>query len=187
MKNYTTDWLTGYLEHWDRHLTHLSRGQFERQPLALEVGTYEGRAAVHLMHAYPRLFLDVVDSFQDPYKEGFDQNMDEYYGRFRKLRRDSREELPCLFESGCEYDFIYIDGDHTYEGARHDLEWGWKMLKPGGVMFLDDYNDHLRPNPFKFGVDSAVNEFFMGRTDFTVLSDIHRDYQFYVRKAGQLK
>lgn len=180
-KQYTSDWLTAYLPLWDKHLTILEKGG-----LALEIGTYEGRSACHLLYAYPKIELDIIDNFIDTYNEGFekrfDSNIAEYTGRFNKLVGNSTVILYDLIDTGDRYDFIYIDGDHSYEGCKSDLELSWGLLKEGGVMFFDDYNDHLRENPFKFGVDSAVNEFFMGRTDFEVLSNIHTDYQFYVRK-----
>lgn len=177
------DWLTAFLPKWDALLTPLAEGG-----RALEVGTYEGRAAVHLLYAYPKITLDIVDNFVDIYGEGFearfDHNLAEYEGRFRKLKGSTYVMLDELIREGCLYDFIYLDADHSYEACKHDLALCWEMLKPGGLLFLDDYNDHLRPNPFKFGVDSAVNEFFIARQDFEfeLLSNIHTDYQFYVRK-----
>lgn len=187
-KQYTVDWLTAFLPQWDEHLFLLPG--LGNKARALEVGTYEGRAACHLMHAYPELQLDVVDYFVDPYNEGFearfDHNMADYESRFRKLKGKSADILPSLLNVGRRYDFIYIDGDHSYEATKPDLEICWQMLNVDGVLFLDDYNDHLRKNPFKFGVDSAVNEFFLNlpREEFRILSNIHTDYQFYVRKTS---
>lgn len=185
-KIFTTDWLTAYLPLWYKHLEPLKRGG-----RCLEVGTFEGRAACHLLHAYPEINLDIIDSFSDPWQPNqeafFDQNLAEYEGRFTKIKGDSAIELPRLaYKEGERYNFIYIDADHTYEAVKRDLEVCWDLLVFGGILFLDDYNDHLRQNPFKFGVDSAVNEFFMAgpgsETSFEVLSNIHTDYQFYVRK-----
>ncbi len=182
-KQYTTDWLTPFLPIWDKLLTPLEDGGN-----VLEVGTYEGRAAAHLLYAYPDIHLDTIDNFVDTYNEGFearfDSNLAEYEGRFTKITGDSKTELPRLLAEGKKYKFIYIDGDHSYEGVKPDLEACWEMLEPGGLLFLDDYNDHLRENPFKFGVDSAVNEFFFYRDDFKIESNVHTDYQFYVRKSN---
>ncbi len=52
-------------------------------------------------------------------------------------------------------DFIYIDGDHTYESVAWDLDW-WGQLKVGGVMAGHDY-DAGHP-----GVRRALDERFPG-------------------------
>lgn len=55
-----------------------------------------------------------------------------------------------------EYDFIYVDADHTTVGVLLDAELSWPLLKSGGIMAFDDYEWgsnlplHLRPKP---GID----------------------------------
>jgi Methyltransferase domain len=39
------------------------------------------------------------------------------------------------------FDWVYIDGDHTYEGARADLMAWTSKVKAGGVVMCDDYGD----------------------------------------------
>lgn len=34
--------------------------------------------------------------------------------------------------------YIYIDGDHSYKGARHDVDAFWKRVTMGGAMALHD-------------------------------------------------
>jgi hypothetical protein len=60
--------------------------------------------------------------------------------------------------SDVELDWIYIDGDHSYEGCLRDLENALKIVKPGGLILGDDYG---WPNAAwsKVGVTKAVNEF----------------------------
>lgn len=55
-------------------------------------------------------------------------------------------------------DWIYIDGDHSYEGCLRDLENALQVVKPGGLILGDDYG---WPNSkwSKPGVTKAVNEF----------------------------
>ena len=36
-------------------------------------------------------------------------------------------------------DFAYVDGDHRFEGVLNDLRRISAKIKPGGVIFLDDY------------------------------------------------
>jgi hypothetical protein len=55
-----------------------------------------------------------------------------------------------------EYDFIYIDADHTTAGVLIDAELSWPLLKSGGILAFDDYEwgsnlpMHLRAKP---GID----------------------------------
>lgn len=37
-----------------------------------------------------------------------------------------------------KYDYIYIDGDHSYEGALRDYQLFWPMLRSGGFMSFHD-------------------------------------------------
>ena len=55
-------------------------------------------------------------------------------------------------------DWIYIDGDHSYEGCLRDLENALQVVRPGGLILGDDYG---WPNSkwSKPGVTKAVNEF----------------------------
>lgn len=37
-------------------------------------------------------------------------------------------------------DFVYVDGDHTFEGCLNDMELYWPKIKDGGCMAGHDYN-----------------------------------------------
>ncbi|MFA5894615.1 MAG: class I SAM-dependent methyltransferase [Candidatus Shapirobacteria bacterium] len=37
-----------------------------------------------------------------------------------------------------QFDYIYLDGDHSYEGVKADFELFWPRLKKGGFMALHD-------------------------------------------------
>lgn len=58
---------------------------------------------------------------------------------------DSRDTLPAFFadpRNPQEFDLITIDGDHTYEGAKRDLEIAFQRLAPGGIIMFDDIYHH---------------------------------------------
>ena len=40
--------------------------------------------------------------------------------------------------NGKELDFLFIDGDHTYEGVRKDFEMYGKLVVKGGVIAFHD-------------------------------------------------
>ncbi len=59
------------------------------------------------------------------------------------------------------FDFIYIDGNHSYTAASKDIKNFYKKIKDGGFMVLNDYilYDYIRPHLNPYGVMQAVNEF----------------------------
>lgn len=50
----------------------------------------------------------------------------------------SEYALPRLAQEGRKFDFVFIDGDHSFSAAFIDVFYAHRMLKPGGVMVLDD-------------------------------------------------
>ncbi len=52
-----------------------------------------------------------------------------------------------------EYDLLFIDGDHSYEGVKMDFELYSPLLKQGGYLVFDDYQAPSWP-----GVQRAVDE-----------------------------
>lgn len=54
-----------------------------------------------------------------------------------KYKMDSKEYLRSVEEPN--FDFIYIDGDHTAEGVLQDAVLAWRLIKPGGIIAFDDY------------------------------------------------
>jgi hypothetical protein len=69
------------------------------------------------------------------------------------------EGLSTDFTQNVLFDWIYIDGDHSYSGVTNDIKHYQELLKPGGYMV---FNDYCKINPRslgKFGVHDAVNDF----------------------------
>jgi predicted O-methyltransferase YrrM len=56
--------------------------------------------------------------------------------RWKFILGDSKIEVPKLNN---KYDFIYIDGDHLYDGVTEDINNCWPLLQRKGIMLLDDY------------------------------------------------
>lgn len=42
-------------------------------------------------------------------------------------------------------DFVYVDGDHRFEGVYYDLQLAHRLLRPGGIMACDDINHPKYP------------------------------------------
>jgi hypothetical protein len=75
-----------------------------------------------------------------------------YQNRYEWIRKPSLEvtdeEIPD--ES---LDAVFIDGDHSYEAVKADLDKWWPKIRNGGQLLGDDYSS-CHP-----GVPQAVNEF----------------------------
>jgi predicted O-methyltransferase YrrM len=52
---------------------------------------------------------------------------------------DSRIALPRLLEEGRSFDLAFVDGDHRFDGVFVDPCYLGRLVRPGGVVFLDDY------------------------------------------------
>jgi len=65
---------------------------------------------------------------------------------------DSLAAAEQLREMRGSVDLIFIDGDHSYEGCRVDIEAWLPFLKPGGVMAFHDFGSRAS------GVTQAIFE-----------------------------
>lgn len=173
---FTSDWVTGHTLAWRQLLAHLVG-----QPgvLMAEIGSHEGRSACWFAEEILTgrgAQLHCFDPWGTPgVLERFDANTDELQLSGRLVRIQGTVQV--LAGAAEPYDAIYVDGDHSLEGVRTDAELAWSRLKPGGVMFFDDYANADYP-----GVRAAVDEFLERRG--LELELLARGYQVFVRKAG---
>lgn len=52
--------------------------------------------------------------------------------------QESQIVLPRLLAEGREFDLAFLDGNHRFEGIFLDLIYSGRLVKPGGVVFVDD-------------------------------------------------
>jgi hypothetical protein len=59
------------------------------------------------------------------------------------------------------FDMVYIDGDHSYEGCKKDLEASYNIIKKNGWIMGHDYEMNMNKtnNTYNFGIKKAVDEF----------------------------
>lgn len=72
--------------------------------------------------------------------------------RAKQIRLDSVDAAKKITEP---LDFVYIDGDHSYEGIRADLEAWFPLIREGGIIAGHDYGQPAFP-----GVKAAADHFF---------------------------
>ncbi|MBE9127587.1 MULTISPECIES: class I SAM-dependent methyltransferase [unclassified Coleofasciculus] len=57
------------------------------------------------------------------------------------------------------FDWIYIDGDHSYEGVKKDINEGFNKVKEDGLLIFNDYTIWSVAEMIPYGIPRAVNEF----------------------------
>ena len=80
-------------------------------------------------------------------------------------------------------DLVFIDGDHSYEGAKGDIEAWLPNIKAGGILAVHDYHkDELYQNETDYrddaphpqdwpGVTKAVDELLVGKYEIILRID----------------
>ena len=150
----------------------LSRLPADRSLVGAEVGVWQGRLSERLLAARPRLRLWMVDRWLAP------PESDSYYASGAQMARHpqrtfdlahmeaERRTAPWFdrrfilhmesvaaadrFKVG-SLDFVFLDGDHSYDGVTRDLRaWAGKV-RPGGLLCGHDYG-----RPDQGAVQAAV-------------------------------
>jgi hypothetical protein len=141
-----------------------------------EIGVFKGQLSALLLHALPALKLYMVDSWApteeqpEAYKACGDFHAllpgDRQEMAYRKaltaiqfamqraviLRMDSVAAAARVDDGSL--DFVFIDGDHSYDGCWRDILHWTPKLKKGGLLCGHDYDHPLKP---AFGVKRAVD------------------------------
>jgi predicted O-methyltransferase YrrM len=54
------------------------------------------------------------------------------------IEEESQLALPRLVSEGREFDLAFVDGDHRFEGVFIDLYFMTRLVRPGGLVVVDD-------------------------------------------------
>ena len=132
-------------------------------PVGLEIGTDIGDTSTFLMASNETLFLHTVDPYtnyidwngkdlneRQKMYETYMNRMSQYSDRFEQHRKTSDDAVGD-FEDG-QFDFIFIDGLHTYEQLSKDCINYYSKLKDGGIFSGHDFTAIT-------GVNKAAKEF----------------------------
>jgi predicted O-methyltransferase YrrM len=126
-----------------------------RKPkVVLEIGTYRGGTLwLWCRVAAPNAFITSIDLPGGQFGGGYDESYEVRFRSFTKpeqqlvlLRRDSHDAatLRELMEAldGRSIDFLFIDGDHSYEGIKQDFETYSPFVGHNGVIAIHDILPH---------------------------------------------
>jgi len=111
----------------------------------LEIGTYNGGTlflfsrtasenaiiiSIDLPSGYPLWRKLLYKSFALPKQKIYLLRMDSH-------REETLKKVKAIL-SGRRLDFLFIDGDHAYEGVKRDFEMYSELVKEGGIIALHD-------------------------------------------------
>lgn len=93
----------------------------------------------------------LIQPWQEVMDVFFNNAGDELFTNIFPLRMPGEFLAPYF---NLEIDFLYIDGDHSYEGVKKDIKMWFPKVKSGGLIGGDDYGGGF------VRVKQAVDEFF---------------------------
>lgn len=179
-QNLGEDWFT-YPDLYSSMVNQFSDGSH-----FVEIGSWKGRSsaymAVEIKNSGKNIKFDCVDTWngdsnhKDPNSVWYDpilKETDGLYIEFLKNIKPVKDLINPIRATSVSasrlyddesLDFVFIDGDHSYESVKDDINHWLPKVKIGGVIAGHDYGSYVPPNgigPIGLdGVTRAVHESF---------------------------
>ena len=161
-----------------------------------EIGTWEGEFAAHLLRELEPETLYLIDpwTFQPEYPNrwyggAIAKNKEEMDLRFHRVKSMFANNEQVKIHRGTidtfstsaicapnTLDWVYIDGNHSYEYVLNDLQKSYPLMKKGGVMTGDDM--HWPP------LRTAVEDFVRSIAKSVLKFEIVDTNQFVIYLKG---
>ena len=164
---------------WDEIIRRVPR----REPFTIvEVGTWRGKTAKQILERCPNVMLymidrweraDVGDSYltsgsqtalrpQSDYDDAYHLcvNLALIHGRRVHIIKSDSVAAALDFKPG-SIDLVFIDGDHSYDGARRDIIAWLPKVRSGGWLCGHDYA-HPEQGEVKRAVDELIGAVELG-------------------------
>jgi predicted O-methyltransferase YrrM len=126
----------------------------------LEIGCYAGGSASLLLSRENTNVFSIDLGIPINYKEVMKnitktntKNNKYHYILGDSQTKETKNNLLKLIDS---VDILFIDGDHSYNGVTKDFKFYSPLVKSGGYIIFDDYNDHQYSPEVKVAVDDLI-------------------------------
>ena len=147
--------------------------KIKENDICAEVGVWKGDFSHCILGQNPKE-LHLIDPWLYQKEWGF-------YGKHNNLQRIEQEEMDSIYINVCNkfknnnkvkihrkfstetefslhyFDWVYIDGDHSYSAVSKDLAHYYPLVKKGGYLCGDDYGLLGDEGPSR-AVDEFVNK-----------------------------
>jgi len=157
----------------------------------LEIGCYEGLSSVFFadnLLTHPESTLTCVDPFltidTNDHAGLMSNQTEEYFdSNIRSCQHPDRVTVHKITsdaffpQNKATYDIIYIDGCHEHDFITRDMENSFAVLRPGGMMWMDDYlgGDGIQ-------IKAVMDRFLKAHEGEYEI--IYKLYQLAIRKVG---
>lgn len=176
---------------WGDHRNFLLK-EIPKGGICAEIGVWKGEFSERILKVARPGQLHLIDPwvFQPGYpnrdyggREAKNQSdMDMMYNQVDRrfgnrcevtMHRGYSQDVAPVFPNNY-FDWVYIDGDHSYEAVKLDLELYSPKVKPGGYITGDDYEWET--------VKRAVDEFV--KTNTSVRRKLIKNHQYVLVRVG---
>ena len=103
----------------------------------LEVGVHGGHSLLLVLLASPETRITCVDTCAWTHTAKCVEYLQTHFpGRITLIKGDSRAVLPLI---QAVYDLVHVDGEHTYQGAKTDMEHALRLSHSKTSFIIDDF------------------------------------------------
>jgi predicted O-methyltransferase YrrM len=152
---------------------------------AMEIGTANGGTLFLLSRlSDPNAKIMSVDLPEGQFGGGYPEWKTSFYKKFAlpgqqlQLKRGDSHAQSSLEEAKTFFgqdmlDYLFIDGDHTYEGVKQDYEMYSPLVRKGGMIVFHDIAEHKGSH---CQVDKFWHEVKVGKTYKEFVNDWNQGY-----------
>ncbi len=109
----------------------------------VEIGSFAGSSLFLICQALKRIAPQLqgyaIDPGGHPQLQRVLEHLQNEVTHLRMFSHQALPQLKRIFEQDGLPPFMFIDGDHSYEGVRQDILNYYPLLAPGGMMLFHDY------------------------------------------------
>lgn len=129
-------------------LAHYCRSLLNRHPVYCEIGVLNGDFTKLVVDVFAPAKTYLIDLIIRPM-------VTTYFPGAIFLEGDSSTVIQKIPDETIDY--LYVDGDHSYDGICKDIRASWPKVKPGGIIQFNDYCTWSPAEQTEYGVLNAVN------------------------------
>lgn len=127
---------------------------FKRDVVAVEIGSYLGasscfiasglskKSVLYCIDTWGNHAMKYNENDTDPEErdthEDFVKNTDKYAHKIKMIRKWSYDAIGDLKKDVHAIDFLFVDGDHNYDGVKKDWDLYSQLLKEGSIVVFHD-------------------------------------------------